>query len=48
MTAYEKSCRKEICLILEGQGLREGRSQPFWLSLLRDVYGITEPEKIII
>ena len=29
------------------KGYEKGESQPFWLSLLRDVYGVEEPEKHI-
>ncbi len=28
----------------EGKGYEKGQSQPFWLSLLRDVYGVAHPE----
>jgi len=31
----------------EGKGYEKGESQPFWLSLLRDVFGVAEPEKYI-
>ena len=31
----------------KGKGYEKGESQPFWLSLLRDVYGVEEPEKHI-
>lgn len=30
-----------------GKGYEKGQSQPFWLSLLREVFGISEPEKFI-
>ena len=30
-----------------GKGYEKGDSQPFWLSLLRDVYGIEHPENFI-
>ena len=30
-----------------GRGYEKGESQPFWLALLRDIFGITEPEKYI-
>ena len=30
-----------------GRGYEKGESQPFWLSFLRDVLGISEPEKFI-
>ncbi len=29
------------------RGYEKGESQPFWLSLLRDVYGVEQPEKYI-
>ena len=29
------------------KGYEKGESQPFWLSLLRDVLGVAEPEKFI-
>ncbi|MBR5191571.1 MAG: methylase, partial [Clostridia bacterium] len=29
------------------KGYEQGESQPFWLSLLRDVLGVAEPEKFI-
>ena len=31
----------------EGKGYEKGQSQPFWLSLLRDVYGVERPESYI-
>lgn len=31
----------------EGKGYEKGQSQPFWLSLLRDVYGVEHPESYI-
>ena len=30
-----------------GRGYEKGEMQPFWLSFLRDVFGISEPEKFI-
>lgn len=30
-----------------GRGYEKGESQPFWLSFLRDVLGVSEPEKFI-
>jgi len=38
---------KKFAEYWKGKGYEKGQSQPFWLSLLRDVYGITEPEKFI-
>jgi len=31
----------------KGKGYEKGQSQPFWLSLLRDVYGVEHPENYI-
>lgn len=31
----------------KGRGYEKGESQPFWLSLLRDVYGVEHPEQFI-
>ena len=32
----------------KGKGYEKGQSQPFWLSLLRDVYGIAQPEQFVL
>jgi hypothetical protein len=29
------------------KGYEKGQSQPFWLALLRDVYGVENPERYI-
>lgn len=48
MTATEqKAAAKKFAEYWNGKGYEKGESQPFWLSLLRDVYGIAEPEKFI-
>lgn len=31
----------------QDKGYEKGHSQPFWLALLRDVYGVTKPEQQI-
>ena len=31
----------------QGKGYEKGETQPFWLSLLRDVYGVEQPENFI-
>ena len=31
----------------QGRGYEKGETQPFWLSLLRDVCGVEAPERII-
>jgi len=30
-----------------GKGYEKGESQPFWLALLRDVFGVEKPESYI-
>lgn len=48
MTEKEQSQNaKEFADYWKGKGYEKGQSQPYWLSLLRDVYGITQPEKFI-
>ena len=48
MTAAEqKAAAKKFAEYWKDKGYEKGESQPFWLSLLRDVYGIAEPEKFI-
>lgn len=48
MTAVEqKKAAKKFAEYWKNKGYEKGESQPFWLSLLRDVYGIAEPEKFI-
>lgn len=38
---------KEFAAYWKDKGYEKGESQPFWLSLLRDVYGVEQPEKFI-
>ena len=45
--AQQKTAAKKFADYWQGKGYEKGESQPFWLSLLRDVYGIEEPEKYI-
>lgn len=45
--AQQKTAAKKFAEYWQGKGYEKGESQPFWLSLLRDVYGIEEPEKYI-
>lgn len=49
MTSTEqRAAAKAFAEEWKGRGYEKGESQPFWLSLLRKVYGIEEPEKYII
>lgn len=43
----QKEAAKRFSEYWEGKGYEKGQSQPFWLSLLREVFGISEPEKFI-
>jgi hypothetical protein len=45
--AEQRSASKEFASTWKGKGYEKGQSQPFWLSLLRDVYGVKSPEKYI-
>ena len=38
---------KEFAAYWKDKGYEKGESQPFWLSLLRDIYGVEQPEKFI-
>ena len=43
----QKAAAKEFAEYWSGKGYEKGQSQPFWLSLLRDVLGIEHPEQFI-
>ena len=45
--AQQKKAAKEFAEYWKGKGYEKGESQPFWLSLLRDVYGVKHPEQFI-
>lgn len=46
MTA-QRAAAKQFAEYWQGKGYEKGQSQPFWLSLLRDVYGVEHPEEFI-
>lgn len=49
MTDTEKrAAAKKFAEIWKDQGYEKGQSQPFWISLLRDVMGVKNPEQFII
>lgn len=49
MTDTEKrAAAKKFAEIWKDQGYEKGQSQPFWISLLRDVLGVKNPEQFII
>ena len=43
----QKAAAKAFAKYWEDKGYEKGESQKFWLSLLRDVFGVAEPEKLI-
>ena len=43
----QRANAKEFAKYWENKGYEKGESQPFWLSLLRDVFGVEQPEKFI-
>ena len=45
--AQQRAAAKKFASGWKGKGYEKGQSQPFWLSLLRDVYGVEHPEQFI-
>lgn len=45
--AQQRAAAKAFVKQWENKGFEKGESQPFWLSLLRDVYGVEHPEQFI-
>jgi len=43
----QKSAAKAFAEYWKDKGYEKGESQAFWMSLLRDVYGVTHPEQFI-
>jgi hypothetical protein len=46
--AEQRTAAKKFAADWKGKGYEKGQSQPFWLSLLRDVYGVEHPEQFIL
>ena len=44
----QKAAAKSFAAYWKGKGYEKGESQVFWLSLLRDVYGVEHPKQFII
>ena len=44
----QKKAAKKFADEWKGKGYEKGQSQPFWLSLLRNVYGVENPEQFIL
>ena len=43
----QRAAAKRFAEVWKGKGYEKGDSQPFWLSLLRDVFGVEHPEEYI-
>ena len=43
----QKKAARDFAAYWQGKGREKSQSQPFWLSLLRDVYGVEQPEQFI-
>lgn len=43
----QKAAAKKFVAYWQDKGYEKGQSQPFWLSLLREVYGVERPEEYI-
>ncbi len=43
----QRAAAKKFATDWNSKGYEKGNSQPFWLSLLRDVYGVEHPEQFI-
>lgn len=46
--SQQKAAAKAFAEYWSNKGYEKGESQPFWLSLLRDVYGVEHPEQHIL
>lgn len=46
-TAQQQQAARNFAACWKDKGYEKGESQPFWLSLLRDVYGVEHPEQFI-
>ena len=46
--AQQQQAAKNFAAYWKDKGYEKGESQPFWLSLLRDVYGVEHPEQFIL
>ena len=45
--SQQRAAAKKFASDWKDKGYEKGMSQPFWLSLLRDVYGVEQPEQYI-
>ena len=44
----QRAAAKDFAEFWKGKGYEKGESQPFWLHLLRDVYGVERPQEYIL
>ena len=44
---FQQQAARRFAAEWQGRGYEKGESQPFWLALLRDVFGIAQPERFI-
>ena len=44
----QKAAAKKFAAKWKGKGSEKSDSQTFWLSLLRDVYGVESPDEFIV
>ena len=47
MATKQSIAAKKFAEYWKGKGYEKGHSQPFWLALLRDVYGVGHPKYYI-
>ncbi len=45
--AQQRNAAKQFAADWRGKGYEKGESQPFWIALLRNVFGIEQPEQFI-
>lgn len=45
--AMQRAAARQFAADWKGKGYEKGESQPFWLALLRNVYGVERPEQFI-
>ena len=46
-SAEQRTAAKAFTKEWQGRGYEKGESQVFWLTLLRDVFGVEKPEEMI-
>ena len=45
--AQQRNAAKQFAADWKGKGYEKGESQPFWIALLRNVFGVEQPEQFI-